>query len=187
MPPKVIAIIGASRNRRKFGNRAVRAYLDQGYTVIPINPHELEIEGLKAYTSVLDVPGPIDLASFYVPPDVGEQVIEQVVAKGIHGSLAESGRGQRRAGREGAGARRPADRRVQHRGARTEPVRAVSRGRGRPVVLIDTPHGGSYTAEHAHAPLTSAWRTPIFFAKNVHAKSEAPRAGAQCRRVFQLR
>jgi predicted CoA-binding protein len=38
---------------------------------------------LTAYKSVLDVPGPIDLASFYVPPHVGEQVIEQVIAKGI--------------------------------------------------------------------------------------------------------
>ena len=67
--PKVVAVIGASNNRSKFGNRAVRAFQQQGYTVIPINPHETEVEGLKAYASVLDVPGPIDMASFYVPPD----------------------------------------------------------------------------------------------------------------------
>ena len=82
-PGQVVAVIGASNNRRKFGNRAVRAYLEQGYVVIPINPHELAVEGLKAYASVLDVPGRIDLASFYVPPDVGEMVIEQVVQKGV--------------------------------------------------------------------------------------------------------
>jgi predicted CoA-binding protein len=80
---KVIAIIGASRHREKFGNRALRAYSSQGYTVIPINPHETEVEGLKAYPSVLDVPGPIDMASFYVPPEVGEQVIEDVAKKQI--------------------------------------------------------------------------------------------------------
>ena len=80
---RVVAVIGASNNRSKFGNRAVRAYKEQGYTVVPINPHETEVEGLKAYASVLDVPGPIDMASFYVQPDVGEQVIGDVARKGI--------------------------------------------------------------------------------------------------------
>jgi len=80
---KIVAIIGASNDRRKFGNRALRAYRDQGYTVIPINPHETSVEGLQAYRSVLDVPGPIDMASFYVQPEVGEQVIEDVAKKAI--------------------------------------------------------------------------------------------------------
>jgi predicted CoA-binding protein len=80
---KVVAVIGASNNRRKFGNRAVRAYLNQGYTVIPINPHEEAIEGLRAYASVLDVPGAIDMASFYVPPEIGEVVIDEVARKRI--------------------------------------------------------------------------------------------------------
>ena len=81
--PKVVAVIGASSNRQKFGNRAVRAYVQQGYTVIPINPHETSVEGLKAYSSVLDVAGSIDMASFYVPPEIGEQVIEEIARKGI--------------------------------------------------------------------------------------------------------
>jgi predicted CoA-binding protein len=80
---KVVAVIGASNDRNKFGNRAVRAFRQQGYTVVPINPHETEVEGLKTYPSVLDVPGPIDMASFYVPPDIGEQVIADVARKGI--------------------------------------------------------------------------------------------------------
>jgi predicted CoA-binding protein len=80
---KVVAVIGASNNRQKFGNRAVRAFLRQGYTVVPINPNEREVEGLKAYNSVLDVPGPIDMASFYVPPEIGEQVIQEVARKQI--------------------------------------------------------------------------------------------------------
>jgi predicted CoA-binding protein len=80
---KVVAVIGASSNRSKFGNRAVRAFREQGYTVVPINPHETEVEGLKAYRSVLDVPGTIDMASLYVPPEIGEQVIEEIARKGI--------------------------------------------------------------------------------------------------------
>jgi predicted CoA-binding protein len=80
---KVVAVIGASSHRDKFGNRAVRAYQRQGYTVVPINLHEDRVEGLQAYRSVLDVPGPIDMASFYVPPDVGERVMDEVARKGI--------------------------------------------------------------------------------------------------------
>ena len=80
---KVVAVIGASNDPQKFGNKAVRAYRQQGYTVVPINPHEKEVEGLKAYPSVLDVPGPIDMASFYVHPEVGEQVIGEIARKGI--------------------------------------------------------------------------------------------------------
>jgi predicted CoA-binding protein len=80
---KVVAVIGASSNRNKFGNRAVRAFLQQGYTVIPINPHEAEVEGLKTYRSVMDVPGAIDMASFYVPPEIGLRVIDEIARKGI--------------------------------------------------------------------------------------------------------
>jgi predicted CoA-binding protein len=80
---KVVAVIGASSNRNKFGNRAVRAFLQQGYTVIPINPHEAEVEGLKTYRSVMDVPGAIDMASFYVPPEIGLRLIDEVARKGI--------------------------------------------------------------------------------------------------------
>jgi len=80
---KVVAVIGASNDRRKFGNRAVRAFQREGYTVVPINPHETEVEGLKAYASVLDVPGPIDMATLYVPPEVGERVIAEIAEKKI--------------------------------------------------------------------------------------------------------
>jgi len=83
MSPKVVAVIGASSNRRKFGNRALRAFRQQGYTVVPINPHETEVEGVRAYASVLDVPGAIDMASFYVPPEIGVQVIDEIARKGI--------------------------------------------------------------------------------------------------------
>ena len=80
---KVVAVIGASRDRRKFGNRAVRAFREQGYTVVPINPNESEVEGLPAFASVLDVPGTIDMATLYVPPDVGERLIDEIARKQI--------------------------------------------------------------------------------------------------------
>ena len=64
--PRHVAVIGASNDRRKYGNKAVRAFRAQGYTVYPINPHETSIEGLLAYAKVTDVPGPVEMATMYV-------------------------------------------------------------------------------------------------------------------------
>ncbi len=80
---KTVAIIGASSNRQKFGNKALRAFARQGYTVIPINPAESEVEGHRAYPSVLDVPGAIDMATIYVPAPIGVRVMDDLVKKGI--------------------------------------------------------------------------------------------------------
>jgi len=80
---KTVAVIGASSNRGKYGNKAVRAYVRQGYRVIPINPNVSEVEGLKTYASVLDVPGPIDMATVYVPGAVGMKVVEDLARKGV--------------------------------------------------------------------------------------------------------
>ena len=80
---KTVAVIGASSDRSKFGNKALRAFRTQGYKVIPINPTEQEVEGEKAYVSVLDYDGDIDEATFYVNPRVGEKVLDDVAAKKI--------------------------------------------------------------------------------------------------------
>jgi predicted CoA-binding protein len=80
---KTVAVIGASSDRRKFGNRALRAFHRQGYTVVPIHLREAQVEGLPAYRSVLDFPGSIDMATFYIPPAAGEKVIGEVARKGI--------------------------------------------------------------------------------------------------------
>lgn len=81
--PKTVAVIGASSNRDKFGNKALRAFARQGYTVVPIHPSETEVEGHKTYASVLDVPHPIDMATVYVPPREGVKVMEQLARKGV--------------------------------------------------------------------------------------------------------
>ncbi len=81
--PKTVAVIGASSDRRKFGNRALRAYERQGYTVLAINPNEKEVEGHPTFASVLDVPGPIDIATVYVPPEIGVTVMQELAEKRI--------------------------------------------------------------------------------------------------------
>lgn len=80
---RTVVVIGASSNRSKYGNKALRAFAHQGFRVIPINPHEREVEGYRAYASVLDVPDPIDLATVYVPADVGVQVVDELAKRGI--------------------------------------------------------------------------------------------------------
>ena len=80
---KTVAVIGASSNRQKFGNKALRAFERQGYTVIPINPNEPEVEGHRTYPTVLDYPGTIDMATVYVPASAGVGVMDQLKQKGI--------------------------------------------------------------------------------------------------------
>src|SRR5262245_50620495 len=79
---KTVAIIGASNNRAKFGNKAVRAYARMGFTVYPVNPRESIVEGLPAYPSLLDVPGTVDRVALYVPPSVGLGIVDQAAQKG---------------------------------------------------------------------------------------------------------
>jgi predicted CoA-binding protein len=80
---KSVAVVGASSDRRKFGNRALRAFQAQGYQVIPINPHERAVEGIAAYRSVLDVPGPVDMVTLYVPPEVGIGLLPEFAQKQV--------------------------------------------------------------------------------------------------------
>jgi predicted CoA-binding protein len=80
---KTVAVVGASNDRGKFGNKALRAFRDEGHTVIPINPHESEVEGIKAYRSVLEVPGAIDMATVYVQPEVAYQLLDELQRKQI--------------------------------------------------------------------------------------------------------
>ena len=78
-----VAVIGASSARHKFGNKAVRAYLRQGWTVYPVNPRETNIEGLPTFPSVSAIPGPVDRAALYLPPEIGIGVLDEIQRKGI--------------------------------------------------------------------------------------------------------
>lgn len=77
-----VAILGASDDRQKYGNKSVRAHLKQGYDVYPVNPRGGEIEGLKVYARLADIPVALDRVSVYLPPAVGVKVLDEVAAKG---------------------------------------------------------------------------------------------------------
>jgi uncharacterized protein len=66
-----VAVVGASRDPKKYGNKAVRAYVRQGWKVIPVHPEASVIEGLKAVARLQDIDEPVDRISLYVPASIG--------------------------------------------------------------------------------------------------------------------
>jgi predicted CoA-binding protein len=83
MAQPTVAIVGASADRSKYGNKSVRAHLQQGYRVYPVNPKGGEIEGLTAYARLADIPEKrLNRISMYVPPAVGMKMLDEIAAKG---------------------------------------------------------------------------------------------------------
>ncbi len=100
--PKSVAVVGASRDPEKLGY-AVLANLQQGGypgQLYPVNPKAGEILGLKAYSAVLDIPDPVDLAVIVIPYRFVPAVLEQCGQKGVASAVVISA-GFREAGREG--------------------------------------------------------------------------------------
>ncbi|MFQ5886550.1 MAG: acetate--CoA ligase alpha subunit, partial [Anaerolineae bacterium] len=85
--PKSVAVIGASRNKEKLGHGVLKNLLQYGYKgkVYPINPEADEILGLRAYSTVLDAPGEIDMAVIVVPAAIVARVLEECGQKGVRG------------------------------------------------------------------------------------------------------
>jgi predicted CoA-binding protein len=77
---KTVAVVGASADRSKYSNKAVRAYVRQGWTVFPINPKGGQIEGLTAYASLKEIPGKLDCVTLYLPPPVGIKALPDIAA-----------------------------------------------------------------------------------------------------------
>ncbi len=77
-----VAIIGASDNPDKFGNKAVRAFLREGYDVYPVHPAKDVIEGLRVFKSIRDVPVRPQMVTVYVPPSALLELLPDIAAKG---------------------------------------------------------------------------------------------------------
>jgi len=78
-----IAVVGASNDPHKYGNVIVRNLAAKGYTVLPVNPREKEIAGLRAYPDLASVPGPVHLVDVVTPPHVTRQVLEEAARLGL--------------------------------------------------------------------------------------------------------
>lgn len=89
--PKSVAVIGASRDPKRVGSRILKN-VKAGFTgaIYPVNPSAGEIDGLPCYPSVLDVPGPVDLAIVFVPARLVPGVIRDCARHGVRGVIIES-------------------------------------------------------------------------------------------------
>jgi hypothetical protein len=86
-----IAIIGASNNKNKFGNKCVRAYQSIGWKVFPINTKENNIEGLKCYQSITQLPYKPDRVSIYLPPNITISLIPELLKAKIKNVILNPG------------------------------------------------------------------------------------------------
>lgn len=74
-----VAVVGASRDRSKFGNISVRAHLQQGYQVFPVNLNADHVEGLPAFESLRDVPVEnLDRVTVYLPPHLTLELLDEI-------------------------------------------------------------------------------------------------------------
>jgi predicted CoA-binding protein len=77
------AVVGASRDRAKFGNKVLRSYLQNGREVYPVNPIAGEVEGLTAYPDLVSLPRRVESISVITPPPITETIVEQAGELGI--------------------------------------------------------------------------------------------------------
>lgn len=79
---KTIAVVGASSDRARASNRVFAQLLAAGYTTIPVNPNESEVHGVKAYASLRDLPGPVDIVNVFRRPQFTPELADDAVAIG---------------------------------------------------------------------------------------------------------
>ncbi|MCH7916743.1 MAG: CoA-binding protein [Planctomycetes bacterium] len=77
------AVVGASRDRAKYGNKVLRAYLQNDREVYPVNPNSEEVEGLATFPDLASLPQPVRGISVITKPDVTERIVEQAAELGI--------------------------------------------------------------------------------------------------------
>lgn len=77
------AVVGASTDRAKYGNKVLRVYQQNNKAVYPVNPKGGQIEGLTTYTDLASLPELPHGVSIITPPAITEQVVREAVERGI--------------------------------------------------------------------------------------------------------
>jgi predicted CoA-binding protein len=80
---KRFAVVGASQDRSKYGNKVFRAYQQNDLDAVPVNPTAAEIEGAAAFRDLAAIPGEVDAVSIITPPAVTERVVDEAIARSI--------------------------------------------------------------------------------------------------------
>ena len=84
MSQEKFAVVGATDNPEKYGNRIVKNLKSRGYEVYPVNPKLKELEGLSCYPGLADIPVKVDVVDFVVPPGVTEEILKQCKDLGLN-------------------------------------------------------------------------------------------------------
>lgn len=79
MSKKTVAIVGASRDAKKYSHKAVKAFLKNGYKVYPVNPHSSKIADLDCFADLEDLPEKVEEISIYVPPYLTIGILQTLV------------------------------------------------------------------------------------------------------------
>ncbi len=83
LQPRKMAIAGASRNAKKFGGVVLKELLDKGFELYPVNPYAEEIQGIKCYKSIDELPGDVEHLIILTPKEETDSVVEAAIKKGI--------------------------------------------------------------------------------------------------------
>jgi predicted CoA-binding protein len=84
MAQKKFAVVGATDNPEKYGNQIVKNLIKRGYEVYPINPKLKQLEGMKCYASLDEIPVKADVVDFVVPPGVTEAILKDCQRLGLY-------------------------------------------------------------------------------------------------------
>ena len=77
------AVVGASTDPDRYGNKIVHSLKKHDFNVLPVAPKYKDIDGIKAYSSILDIEEPVDVVNFVVNPNIGMKVLDECIQKGI--------------------------------------------------------------------------------------------------------
>ena len=91
------AVVGASQDREKYGNKVLRAYLQRLRSVFPVHPTAEVVEGLAAFPNLASLPKPVHGISIVTPPQVTEQVVVEAARLGIQHVWMQPGAESKRA------------------------------------------------------------------------------------------
>ena len=85
------AVVGASTDRAKYGNKVLRAYLQNGREVFPVNPNSEEVEGLASFPDLASLPRPVHGISLITRPEVTERIVQEAAGLGIRNIWMQPG------------------------------------------------------------------------------------------------
>jgi len=83
MAQKKFAVVGATDNPEKYGHQILENLRKRDYEVYPVNPRLKEIEGMKCYATLSELPVKVDVVDFVVPPSATETILKECVALGL--------------------------------------------------------------------------------------------------------